>query len=127
MKFMYDVIEEFDGNVVKSKYSVDEKRRFHGEMKVWYDNGQLERHCFFEHGDQHGEYRLWYRNGQIHKHCFYNKNFPQGEYKIWTEDGRLLQHRYVIDGTFYKTEDVTKEELVVLILGSNLSFRLLPE
>ena len=79
-------------------YFLDDQNQIHGEYKRWYENGQLLRHCFYDHGLYHGEYRSWYENGQTWEHCFYDHGLRHGEYKRWYENGQLLRHCFYDQG-----------------------------
>ena len=62
-----------------------------GEYKKWWDNGQLEVHCWFKDGYLDGEYKEWWSNGQLAIHCWYNHNIRDGEWKFWHPNGQLVQ------------------------------------
>ncbi len=36
-----------------------------GEFKVWYENGQLKEHTFFNSGEADGEFKKWHENGHL--------------------------------------------------------------
>ena len=69
-----------------------------GEYKMWYDNGQLYRHCFYKNGELDGEYKEWYKNNKLWEHCFFKKRRIEGEYKAWYNNGKLMLHFFYKNG-----------------------------
>ena len=69
-----------------------------GEYKKWWDNGQLEVHCWFKDGYLDGEYKSWYKNGQLESHRWYKDGWHNGEYKSWYKNGQLESHGWYKDG-----------------------------
>ncbi len=57
--------------------------RREGEGKMFYENGQIEYKSGFKRGKESGEWSHWYYNGQQSRHGFYKKNKLEGEYKRW--------------------------------------------
>ena len=45
-----------------------------------------------------GEYKIWWDNGQLFKHCFYKNDLLDGEYKLWHLDKKLWIHRFYKNG-----------------------------
>jgi len=68
---------------IKTKYSeyyeIDGK--FDGEYKRWYENGQLEEHCYYKNGKLDGEYTSWHQNGRPLQHSHYTNGLYDGKYK----------------------------------------------
>ena len=69
-----------------------------GEYKKWFDNGQLEIHCYYENGKLQGEYTKWFMNGNLERHAFYNEGKVEGEYKRWYLNGNLYEQFYYREG-----------------------------
>jgi len=72
--------------------------KYEGEYKTWWENGFLWQDCLFENGLSEGEYKQWHDNGQLHKHCFYLNDKMSGEYKSWHPNGQPYEH------CFYKNK-----------------------
>jgi len=71
------------------------EKRWEGEFKRWYSNGQLFVHCFYNGKDIFkGEYKRWHENGQLFIYCNYKNNKKVGEYKRWWDNGQLLIHNF---------------------------------
>ena len=66
--------------------------KYDGEYKEWYDNGQLSKHGFYRGGKWEGEWKEWYVSGKKLIHGFYNNNKLNGEHKVWYFNGQLLEH-----------------------------------
>ena len=61
-----------------------------GEYKEWYENGQIEKHCWYNKDNTlDGEYKRWYDNGQLAIHCWCKDGNSNGEYKQWYDNGQL--------------------------------------
>jgi len=48
--------------------------RDEGELKQWYENGQLCVQCFRKNGQKDGEYKLWDRTGELKYHLLYKND-----------------------------------------------------
>lgn len=46
-----------------------------GTSETWFENGQLSYHATFEHGNRVGEMRLYYQNGQLKRRAQYTAPF----------------------------------------------------
>ena len=79
-----------------------------GEYKMWHENGQLYKHCFYTGSIRNGEYKLWHDNGQLYKHCFFKDGFEEGEYKKWDRYGKLEKHCFFKEDNEYTIEDAKK-------------------
>jgi len=77
----------------------------HGESKSWHPNDQPFEHCFYDHGKLHGEYKGWFSNGRLREHCFYDNGKRHGEYKSWQSSGQLQMHYFYNQGLTFKTTD----------------------
>jgi len=55
-------------------YFIDVLGRKQGEYKRYYENNQLELHCFYKDDLIIGEYKSYDDNGKIERHYFYDQD-----------------------------------------------------
>ena len=116
---------EFQGSVLPDDYRFEFSLLdgiFHGELTIWYSNGQvktqgefqngnkngvwmeyyptgqLQTNRFFINGNNHGELTEWHMNGQVLKKGLYVLGERHGEWKEWFDDGSLDKIYHYEDG-----------------------------
>jgi hypothetical protein len=71
---------------------------YEGEFKSWYDNGQMDTHCFYRDGQREGEFKTWHSNGQMDTQGFYRDGKREGEFKTWHPNGQMDTQGFYRDG-----------------------------
>lgn len=79
-------------------YFFDEQGRIQGEYKVFWNNGQMNRHLFMLDDKWHGEYKQWHENGTLSYHCFFvndeEVSFDEIPYPKTPEDRMYFTLKY---------------------------------
>jgi antitoxin component YwqK of YwqJK toxin-antitoxin module len=67
--------------------------------KEWNNEGKRQlRTCFFKNGKLEGENKMWYKNGRLWVHEFYQDNIRNGGRKVWYENNQLAIQQFFRDG-----------------------------
>lgn len=116
------MLREF--NLKNVHYFVDDRNRYQGEFKRWWDNGQIMQHLFYIDGKKHGEFKTWHKNCRPWRHCFFINDRVHGECKEWYVDGQIRSHCFYNDGEQVSFEEIpyptTPEDLMYFKLKYNL-------
>jgi len=77
---------------LKTPYSCD--GHVHGEMKWWYENGQLAGTQRFVNGLKDGPGLLFHANGTLWRSRSYLKGCKHGIFRTFDADGNLIKHQH---------------------------------
>jgi len=58
-------------------------------------------------GKKHGEYKMWFDNGNLYRQCFYKDDKLEGEFKTWWGNGELLFQCSCKDGNNVFTRTIS--------------------
>jgi antitoxin component YwqK of YwqJK toxin-antitoxin module len=79
----------------KVKY-VDGK--FHGEVKFWYRNGNLQSKGDYNHGVPIGKHTEWYENTYVKSVTYYDNKGKALSFTLWNEDQQKIVEGKYSDG-----------------------------
>lgn len=72
-----------------------------GEYKRYYENGQLEVHCFFVMNVHTGPFRTYFDTGELERECIYDKGKLAGPLTRYNKDGSVFEVTTPFDGGYY--------------------------
>ena len=93
-KYYYDYEKKL--RIMSIKPYIDNK--LNGEIKNYYDLGQLNWICIYIDDMANGEYKQYYKNGKINIICNFIDNKLNGEYKRYNENGDLIEQSIYDNG-----------------------------
>ena len=74
------------------------KGKFHGPVKIYHDNGQLEEEKTYKNSIKNGPYKTYYENGQLQQEGTFKDGQLDGPVKIYHDNGQLQQEGTFKDG-----------------------------
>lgn len=80
------------------EYTIDESDKKHGDYIIKSKSGKILSLYKYNHGYLNGEMKSWYENGQLEYSCYCIGNNIEGEYSSWYEDGTKMEHSIYRDG-----------------------------
>lgn len=72
--------------------------KYHGEWKLWHENGQLHVVTSFKAGKKHGVTKAWHENGVQRMQCLYDDDRRQGPVLEWHMNGIPSVECHYADG-----------------------------
>ena len=69
-----------------------------GEIKQWYENGQLKHIWIFKNGLKDGQWAQWYESGQKWTQRDFDNGVLNGKVYVWGEDGVLGKEYTYVNG-----------------------------
>jgi len=96
------VIEYYKNGRVYAIYELDDRRRYHGTYRTWFETGQKRSIMHYHHGKGHGIYHFWFANGILSETFTYANNLRHGLATTYFIDGALKDTKY-----YYHADDIT--------------------
>jgi antitoxin component YwqK of YwqJK toxin-antitoxin module len=81
------VEHHYNGQKMKEEHYVEGVLQ--GEVRTWYENGQLEEVKTMEDKFENGPYKRYFEDGQLHMEGRFAKGEKTGEWKTWHRNGQL--------------------------------------
>src|SRR5690348_4090058 len=69
-----------------------------GELKSWYDKGNVQVEGFISNGQHTGTWKLYYESGKLKKQSTYADNLENGEEICWFENGNIQKKGFYVNG-----------------------------
>jgi len=76
-----------------------------GEIKQYYESGQIRHIWIFNKGVKEGQWEQWYENGQKWTQRDFNNGVLNGKVYVWGEDGVLGKEYTYVDGNMTEKFD----------------------
>ena len=83
----------------KTSGSINASGKEEGEIKEWYQNGQLRHIWIFKNGLKDGQWEQWYENGQKWTQRDFSNGVLNGKVYVWDEGGVLGKEYTYVNGT----------------------------
>lgn len=84
--------------IIREIYGEELKKMMTGEIKEFYDNGQIMYQFFYKDGKQDCKQKEYFENGQLMNQFFYKNGKKEGKQKGWYDDGRVRYEEHYKDG-----------------------------
>ena len=81
-------------NEVSKNFIYDDKGNFHGEQKIFGEDGTLRSLATYDHGNLHGKMLLWDDNKTLIKEATYIDGLLEGTFFQRSADGFELSYTY---------------------------------
>lgn len=82
----------------KTSGSINAAGKEEGEIKEWYQNGQLRHIWIFNNGLKDGQWSQWYESGQKWTQRDFSNGVLNGKVYVWGEDGVLGKEYTYVNG-----------------------------
>jgi hypothetical protein len=73
----------------------------HGEFKVSYLNGNVEKHGYIDNNKNEGAWKYYFENGQLESQGFFVNDLPEGEWISYYQDGQIKTKGSYLNGKQY--------------------------
>jgi len=80
---------------------LDSEGKEHGRYVICFDNGQLHRDFWYDHGLLHGSFKSWSYEGFKSEDGNWKHGKKHGLYKHYSIDGSLVSERYMSEGLMH--------------------------
>lgn len=71
---------------------------FHGNCKLWFGNGNLEKSEHYVNGKKHGKQQKWFENGLLALEEHYKMGLEEGTFLKYEPNGLLKRKKHYING-----------------------------